>query len=114
MAQAVQQVFPEAKLGIGPPVENGFYYDFEVTQPFTPDDLKSIESRMRDIVKQGQRFVRREVTDAQARAELADEPFKLELIGIKGSSAAARPTRARRPPRPRSASRRRSRSAPGG
>jgi len=88
MAQAVQQAFPEAKLGIGPPVENGFYYDFQVDRGFTPDDLKSIESRMRDIVKQGQRFVRREVTDAQARAELAGEPFKLELIGIKGSVGA--------------------------
>jgi threonyl-tRNA synthetase len=87
MAQAVQQAFPEAKLGIGPPVENGFYYDFQVDRGFTPDDLKSIESRMRDIVKQGQRFIRREVTDAEARAELAGEPFKLELIGIKGSIA---------------------------
>ena len=86
MAQAVQQAFPEAKLGIGPPVENGFYYDFQVDRAFTPEDLKSIESRMRDIVKQGQRFVRREVSDAEARAELADEPFKLELIGIKGSA----------------------------
>jgi threonyl-tRNA synthetase len=87
MAQAVQQAFPDARLGIGPPVENGFYYDFQVDRAFTPDDLKSIESRMRDIVKQGQRFVRREVTDAEARSELADEPFKLELIGIKGSIA---------------------------
>jgi threonyl-tRNA synthetase len=86
MAQAVQQAFPEAKLGIGPPVENGFYYDFQVDRAFTPEDLKSVESRMRDIVKQGQRFVRREVTDADARAELADEPFKLELIGIKGNT----------------------------
>jgi threonyl-tRNA synthetase len=87
MAQAVQQAFPEARLGIGPPVENGFYYDFQVDRAFTPDDLKSIESRMRDIVKQGQRFVRREVTDEEARKELSDEPFKLELIGIKGSIA---------------------------
>ena len=86
LAQAVQQAFPEAKLGIGPPIENGFYYDFQVDRAFTPEDLKLIESRMRDIVKQGQRFVRREVTDADARAELADEPFKLELIGIKGSA----------------------------
>ncbi len=86
MAQAVQQAFPEAKLGIGPPVENGFYYDFQVDRAFTPDDLKSIESRMRDIVKQGQRFVRREVTDEEARKELDDEPFKLELIGIKGKT----------------------------
>jgi threonyl-tRNA synthetase len=87
MAQAVQQAFPGAKLGIGPPVENGFYYDFQVDRAFTPEDLKSVESRMRDIVKQGQRFVRREVTDEEARAELKDEPFKLELIGIKGSVA---------------------------
>jgi threonyl-tRNA synthetase len=87
MAQAVQQAFPEAKLGIGPPVENGFYYDFQVDRAFTPEDLKSVESRMRDIVKQGQRFVRREVSDAEARAELAGEPFKLELIGIKGSGS---------------------------
>jgi threonyl-tRNA synthetase len=89
MAQAVQQAFPEAKLGIGPPIENGFYYDFQVDRAFTPEDLKSIESKMRDIVKQGQRFVRREVTDDEARAELADEPFKLELIGIKGSAGDA-------------------------
>src|SRR3984893_229369 len=86
MAQAVQELFAEAKLGIGPPVENGFYYDFQVERAFTPDDLKRVESRMRDIVKQGQRFVRREVTDADARAELPDEPFKLELIGIKGKT----------------------------
>jgi threonyl-tRNA synthetase len=86
LAQAVQQAFPEARLGIGPPVENGFYYDFQVDRAFTPEDLKSVESRMRDIVKQGQRFVRREVSDADARAELADEPFKLELIGIKGKT----------------------------
>jgi threonyl-tRNA synthetase len=84
MAQAVQELFPQAKLGIGPPVENGFYYDFDVEQPFTPDDLKAIEGRMRQIVRQGQRFSRRVVTDAQARAELADEPYKLELIGLKG------------------------------
>jgi threonyl-tRNA synthetase len=84
----VQQAFHEAKLGIGPPIENGFYYDFQVDRAFTPEDLKLIESRMRDIVKQGQRFVRREVTDADAREELAAEPFKLELIGIKGSAGA--------------------------
>jgi len=89
MAQAVQQAFPEAKLGIGPPIENGFYYDFQVDRAFTPEDLKSIESKMRDIVKQGQRFVRREVTDDEARAELKDEPFKIELIGIKGSAGEA-------------------------
>jgi threonyl-tRNA synthetase len=87
MAQAVQEAFPGARLGIGPPVENGFYYDFDVAHPFTPEDLKAIEARMREIVKQGQRFVRREVTDEQARAELAGEPFKLELIGVKGQAA---------------------------
>jgi threonyl-tRNA synthetase len=84
MAQAVQELFPQAKLGIGPPVENGFYYDFDVPSPFTPQDLKAIEARMRQIVKQGQRFSRRVVTDEQARAELAAEPYKLELIGLKG------------------------------
>jgi threonyl-tRNA synthetase len=88
MAQAVQELFPEAKLGIGPPVENGFYYDFDVAEPFSPDDLKAIEQRMRQIVKQGQRFSRREVSDEQAREELAGEPYKLELIGIKGGAAA--------------------------
>jgi threonyl-tRNA synthetase len=85
MAQAVQELFPHAKLGIGPPVENGFYYDFDVDQPFTPQDLKAIEGRMRQIVKQGQLFSRRVVTDAQARSELAAEPYKLELIGLKGA-----------------------------
>ncbi|WP_304451191.1 threonine--tRNA ligase [Nocardiopsis sp. YSL2] len=88
LAQAVQELFPEAKLGIGPPVENGFYYDFDVAEPFTPADLKSIEKKMQQIVKQGQRFDRRVVTDDEARAELATEPYKLELIGIKGSDAA--------------------------
>src|SRR6201997_314107 len=84
MAQAVQELFPQAKLGIGPPVENGFYYDFDVDKPFTPDDLKAIEARMRQIIKQGQRFSRRVVADEQAREELAAEPYKLELIGLKG------------------------------
>ena len=87
LAQAVQERFPAAKLGIGPPVENGFYYDFDVEHPFGPDDLKSIEQRMRQIVKQGQRFARRVVTPAEARAELAGEPYKLELIGIQGGAA---------------------------
>ncbi|XRQ15922.1 threonine--tRNA ligase [Actinomadura welshii] len=88
LAQAVQELFPEAKLGIGPPVENGFYYDFDVAEPFTPDDLKRIEKRMREIVKQGQRFSRRAVSDDDARAELAGEPYKLELIGLKGAGSA--------------------------
>jgi threonyl-tRNA synthetase len=89
MAQAVQELFPDAKLGIGPPVENGFYYDFDVGKPFTPEDLKNIEARMRAIVKQGQRFSRRVVSDEQARAELAGEPYKLELVGLKGGAADA-------------------------
>jgi threonyl-tRNA synthetase len=84
MAQAVQGLFPEAKLGIGPPVEAGFYYDFDVADPFGPGDLKAIESRMRAIVKQGQRFSRRVVSEAEARTELAKEPYKLELVGLKG------------------------------
>jgi len=87
LAQAVQQLFPEAKLGIGPPITNGFYYDFDVDKPFTPDDLEQIEARMRKIVKEKQRFSRRVVTDDDARAELKDEPYKLELIGLKGSVA---------------------------
>jgi threonyl-tRNA synthetase len=88
MAQAVQEIFPEAKLGIGPPIENGFYYDFDVPKPFEPDDLKRIEARMRQIVKQGQRFSRRVVTEDQARSELAGEPYKQELIGLKGAPQA--------------------------
>ncbi|HEY2687684.1 MAG TPA: threonine--tRNA ligase [Streptosporangiaceae bacterium] len=83
MAQAVQDIHPDAKLGIGPPIENGFYYDFDVAEAFGPDDLKAIEQRMRQIVKQGQLFSRRVVTDEQAREELASEPYKLELIGLK-------------------------------
>ena len=87
MAQAVQELRPDAKLGIGPPIHNGFYYDFDVREPFTPDDLKRVEKRMHEIVKEGQAFVRRVVSDDQARAELADEPYKLELIGLKGAGA---------------------------
>jgi threonyl-tRNA synthetase len=89
LAQAVQQLFPSAKLGIGPPIENGFYYDFDVERPFTPDDLEQLESRMSEIVAEGQRFARRAVDDDDARAELADEPYKLELIGLKGAGAGA-------------------------
>ncbi len=87
MAQAVQQINPEAKLGIGPPVTDGFYYDFDVAEPFTPDDLKAIEKGMERIIRQGQRFRRRVVTEDEARDLLAHEPFKLELIGLKGGSA---------------------------
>lgn len=87
LAQAVQQLFPEAKLGIGPPIRDGFYYDFDVERPFTPDDLAALEKRMQEIVKSGQRFERRVVTEDDARAELAHEPYKLELIGLKGGSS---------------------------
>jgi threonyl-tRNA synthetase len=87
MAQAVQELYPQAKLGIGPPITDGFYYDFDVPEPFTPDDLAAIETRMRKIVKEGQKFDRREVLDDDARAELADEPYKLELIGLKSSAS---------------------------
>ncbi len=89
LAQAVQQVNPSAKLGIGPPIKDGFYYDFDVEQPFTPEDLKALEKAMMRIIKEGQSFHRWVVTDAEARAELADEPYKLELIGLKGSGDAA-------------------------
>ncbi len=84
MAQAVQDLFPQAKLGIGPPIENGFYYDFDMPHPFGPDDLKAIEQKMRQIVRQGQLFRRRVVSDEEARTELAGEPYKLELVGLKG------------------------------
>jgi len=91
LAQAVQELHPDAKLGIGPPVENGFYYDFDVREAFSPQDLKDLELKMRQIIKQGQRFSRRVVSDDEARAELAAEPYKLELIGLKGGAAAAAP-----------------------
>ncbi|MEZ0068736.1 threonyl-tRNA synthetase [Streptacidiphilus sp. MAP12-20] len=87
MAQAVQECFPDAKLGIGPPIKDGFYYDFDVEKPFTPDDLKVIEKKMQEIQKRGQRFERRVVTEDAAREELASEPYKLELIGLKGSAS---------------------------
>ncbi|HVU61397.1 MAG TPA: threonine--tRNA ligase [Mycobacteriales bacterium] len=89
LAQAVQELFPEAKLGIGPPIANGYYYDFDVDTPFTPEDLERLEARMKKIVKESQTFTRRVVSDDEARAELSDEPYKLELIGLKGSAAEA-------------------------
>ncbi|HET7530192.1 MAG TPA: threonine--tRNA ligase [Mycobacteriales bacterium] len=89
LAQAVQDLFPDAKLGIGPPITNGFYYDFDVSTPFTPEDLERLEARMREIVAEQQRFSRRVVADDEARAELAGEPYKLELIGLKGGAAEA-------------------------
>ena len=86
LAQAVQQLFPQTRLGIGPPITDGFYYDFDPKEPFTPADLESLESAMRKIIKDGQRFKRR-VTDEQAAlSELKDEPYKCELISIKGRS----------------------------
>ena len=81
MAQAVQQIRPNAKLGIGPVIKDGFYYDFDVDEPFTPDDLKEIEKRMQRIIKESQSFVRRVVTEEEARSEEADQPYKLDLIG---------------------------------
>ncbi|WP_286013518.1 MULTISPECIES: threonine--tRNA ligase [Nocardia] len=83
LAQAVQQEFPEAKLGIGPYIKDGFYYDFQVERPFTPEDLAKLESRMKKIIKGAQRFSRRVVEVEEARVELAKEPFKLELISDK-------------------------------
>ncbi len=89
LAQAVQQVNPTAKLGIGPPIENGFYYDFDVTEPFTPESLKELEKVMQRIVNEGQTFRRRVVTDADALEELAHEPYKCELVGLKSGAAEA-------------------------
>ena len=84
MAQAVQEVFADTKLGIGPPIKDGFYYDFDPQENFNPDDLVKIETAMRKIIKEGQRFRRRVTTEADALSELAHEPYKCELIGIKG------------------------------
>ena len=83
MAQAVQLVFSQTRLGIGPPVKDGFYYDFDPERPFTPDDLEKLESAMRKIIKDGQRFRRRITNEADALKELAHEPYKCELIGLK-------------------------------
>jgi len=84
MAQAVQEVYANTRLGIGPPIKDGFYYDFDPENTFNPDDLTKIESAMRKIIKEGQRFRRRVTTEAEALKELAHEPYKCELIGIKG------------------------------
>ncbi len=86
LAQAVQDMFPEAKLGIGPPIKDGFYYDFDVDRPFTPEDLEVLEKRMVVIVKSGQRFSRRVDEEGPAAIELRDEPFKLRLIGSEGGA----------------------------
>ena len=86
LAQAVQALNPEAKLGIGPPVTDGFYYDFDVAEPFSPEDLSALEKEMQRIVKSGQRFIRRVVSADEALAELAGEPYKCELVGLKDSA----------------------------
>jgi len=86
LAQAVQQLFPQTRLGIGPPITDGFYYDFEPKEPFTPSDLENLESAMRKIIKEGQRFKRRVTDEQSALGELKDEPYKCELISIKGRS----------------------------
>lgn len=84
LAQAVQNLFPDAKLGIGPPVRDGFYYDFDVDKPFTPEDLQALEKRMKQILKSGQKFSRRRLESVEAaKQELASEPYKLELVDIK-------------------------------
>jgi threonyl-tRNA synthetase len=85
LAQAVQSINPEAKLGIGPPIKDGFYYDFDVETALTPENLKALEKSMERIIRSGQRFIRRVTTDGDARVELSNEPYKLELIGLKGS-----------------------------
>ena len=84
LAQAVQNINPEAKLGIGPPITDGFYYDFDVENPFTPEDLRALEKQMQKIIQSGQRFIRRVTNDGDAKVELSSEPYKLELIGLKG------------------------------
>lgn len=85
LAQAVQTLNPEAKLGIGPPITDGFYYDFDVEVAFTPEYLRALEKQMQKIIQSGQRFTRRVTDDAAAMTELAREPYKLELIGLKGT-----------------------------
>ncbi len=87
LAQAVQSLHPDAKLGIGPFITDGFYYDFDVASPFALEDLKGLQKAMDRIIRQGQRFTRRVVSEDEARRELADEPYKLELIGLKGGSS---------------------------
>jgi threonyl-tRNA synthetase len=88
LAQAVQSINPDAKLGIGPPITDGFYYDFDVQEPFTPEAMKALEKAMERIIRSGQRFVRRVTDDSSASIELANEPYKIELIGIKGNADA--------------------------
>ncbi|BAS09213.1 threonine--tRNA ligase [Arthrobacter sp. Hiyo4] len=89
MAQAVQQLRPDAKLGIGPYITDGFYFDFDVAEPFTPEDLKTLEKMMLKIVNQNQKFVRRVVSEDEAREAMKNEPYKLELLGKKNNAAEA-------------------------
>ena len=89
MAQAVQELFPQVNLGIGPFITDGFYYDFGNIDSVTPELMREIEKRMKRIVKEGQRFVRRDISEADAAKELADQPYKLELIQTKGKGAEA-------------------------
>ncbi|VXB21639.1 Threonine--tRNA ligase [Arthrobacter sp. 9V] len=89
MAQAVQQLRPDAKLGIGPYITDGFYFDFDVAEPFTPEDLRTLEKMMQKIINQNQKFVRRVVTEDEARQAMANEPYKLELLGKKNDSTDA-------------------------
>jgi threonyl-tRNA synthetase len=86
LAQAVQEVFPETKLGIGPPIRDGFYYDFDPKEAFTPSDLEKLETAMRKIIKAGQRFKRRVTNEKEALVELKGEPYKCELIGLKSAA----------------------------
>ena len=85
LAQAVQELYPQTRLGIGPPIEDGFYYDFDPLEPFTPEDLQKLEKRMKELVGKSQKFIRKEVSDQEARDLLRSEPYKLELISLKGS-----------------------------
>ncbi len=85
LAQAVQELYPQTRLGIGPPIEDGFYYDFDPVDAFTPEDLQKLEKRMKELVGKSQKFIRKEVSDSQARELVQDEPYKLELISLKGS-----------------------------
>ncbi|MEO3942847.1 threonine--tRNA ligase [Paenarthrobacter nicotinovorans] len=89
MAQAVQQLRPDAKLGIGPYITDGFYFDFDVAEPFTPEDLRTLEKMMQKIINQNQKFVRRVVTEEEAREAMSNEPYKLELLGKKNDSTEA-------------------------
>ena len=88
LAQAVQEKFAQTRLGIGPPITDGFYYDFEPEHPFTPDDLSALESGMKKIIKDGQRFKRRVVTEDEALMELKEEKYKCELIQLKSGDSA--------------------------